>query len=158
MSEAPRSPAQDESSAQARRVRRTRPLTSTQVIFAAVVAIGLMLTINFSSRIVADRDLQEIRRTVIQEIDLLKREQATLIDQLAYAGSDAYVEDWARSDGKMVREGDILVRPIPSNTFVENTQITQQDVAFVSPETRAPDPVSWHLWWALFFDTPPPQF
>lgn len=140
------------------RNRRKRPLTSTQVTFAAILAIGLMLALNFSARIDADRDLQEIRRKVEQEIDLLRREQSSLIAELDYAASDAFVEAWARSEGKMVREGEVLVIPVPLTVA---TPVTDAETVAVSDFTDfADEPLddvdNWKLWWSLLFDVPPP--
>lgn len=138
-----------------RPARRLRQLSSTQVMFAVILAVGLMLAVNFSSRIVADRDLQQIQNKVLQEIDLLRREQSDLIDRLNFVQSDAYVETWARSEGKMVREGEVLVRPVPSTTLVEPTPVAQTAVPV---DTTLPEPENWQLWWALFFDSSPPDF
>lgn len=143
------------------RRRRGRQLTSTQVTFAAIVAIGLMLAVNFSTRIQADRDLQNIRARVVEEIEFLRREQAALIEELAYAGSDAYVEDWARSEGMMIREGEVLVILVP---VINQLQATQEPVFAeatdfdVPIETTRGQQSNWQLWWALFFDGAPPEF
>jgi cell division protein FtsB len=135
--------------------RRPRQLSSTQVMFAVILAVGLMLAVNFSSRILADRDLQAVQTKVLQDIDTLKREQARLIDRLNYVNSDAYVEAWARSEGKMIRAGEVLVLPIPSNTLQQTETITTSNVPV---QTTLPEPEHWELWWALFFDSPPPDF
>lgn len=140
-------------------VRRVQAVSGTQVMFAIIVAIALMLAINFSGRVSADRQLAEVYDKVIQEIDLLKREQADLIARLADAQSAAFVERWARSEGKMVRDGEVLVLPVP----VAQTQ-SETPNGFVVPEatgldiqTQAPPQENWQVWWALFFDSPPPQ-
>jgi cell division protein FtsB len=122
-------------------------------MFAVILAVGLMLAINFSSRILADRDLQQVQNSVRQEIELLKREQADLTEQLGYVQSDAYVENWARSEGKMIKEGEILIFPQPSSLTVSTTP-PPENLAQV--ETALPDQTPWVLWWQLFFDTPPP--
>jgi cell division protein FtsB len=133
-----------------------RQLSSTQVMFAVILAIGLMLAIQFSSRIQDERELTTIRDTINEEINLLRREQVGLIDQLAFVGSDAYVESWAHGEGRMVREGEVLVIPVPSTTTLQQTaQVIVPDIAAV--DTTLPKPETWEIWWALFFDTKPPQ-
>lgn len=134
-----------------------RQLSSTQVLFAVILTIALMLAIQFSSRIQDERELTKIQHTIEDEINLLRREQADLIDQLAYVESDAYVESWAHSEGRMVREGEVLVIPVPSSsTLQQNTQpAVSETIATV--DTTLPQPAKWEVWWALFFDTPPPQ-
>ena len=133
-----------------------RQLSSTQVLFAVILTVALMLAIQFSTRIQDERELTAIRDTVEDEIALLQREQADLLDQLAFVGSDAYVESWAHSEGRMVREGEVLLIPIPSTSTLQQTApVVQPDIAEV--DTTLPELPKWHVWWALFFDTAPPQ-
>ena len=134
-----------------------RQLSSTQVLFAVILTIALMLAIQFSSRIQDERELTTIRDTVDQEIELLRREQADLIDQLAFVESDAYVESWAHSEGRMVRNGEVLVIPVPSNITLQQETQTIVPEAVTAVDTTLPEPATWEVWWALFFDTTPPQ-
>lgn len=131
-----------------------RPLSSTQVMFAVILAVGLMLAVNFSSRIVADRSLREVQQKVLEEIDTLKQEQGQLLERLDYVKSDAYVEAWAHGEGKMVREGEVLVFPVPSTYATPVPVIASSDV---TAQTTLPRPENWQVWWALFFDSPPPN-
>lgn len=140
------------------RTRRLQRLSSTQVMFAIIVAIGLILALQFSSRISAERDLNRIRDTIQEEINLLQREQSDLIDQLAFVESDAYVEAWAHREGRMIREGEVLVIPIPSEaTLTQPTPAEDAEEQRVTIETTDPQPENWQLWWSLFFDAPPPS-
>jgi len=137
--------------------QRTRQLSGVQVMFAAILAIGLLLAINFSSRIAASQPLQEAYARVQAEIEALRREQAELIRQRDYVRSDAYVEKWARSEGKMVRPGEVLVIPLPVSAPAETPPTPSPDQMQVVVETAPPRPEPWKLWWALFFDSPPPS-
>ena len=134
---------------------RGSQLTSAQIMFAVILAVGLLLAINFSSRIIAGQPLQEAYHQAQSEVDELRAEQAALIARLDYVRSDPYVERWARSEGKMVREGEILVVPVPSGVVVENEPVV---VAEAPVQTAPPEPQSWTLWWSLFLDAPPPSF
>jgi len=82
----------------------------------------------------------------------LERQQSSLISELNYVKSDAYVETWARDEGKMILEGEVLVLPQPMNNTVE---AVATPVSFAAFETTPPEPENWELWWALFFDTAP---
>jgi len=137
--------------------QRTRQLSGVQVMFAAILAIGLLLAINFSSRITASQPLQEAYDRVQAEIGALRREQAELIRQRDYVRSDAYVENWARSEGKMVRPDEVLVIPLPDHAAAAPTPAPAPEQAQIEVETRPPRPEPWTLWWALFFDSAPPQ-
>ena len=69
--------------------------------------------------------------------------QAALHTQVAYASSDAAVEEWARVDGHYVRDGDLPVVPIP-----------QPGELPVEASTPVPTPTpmqNWQVWWELFF-------
>ena len=131
-----------------------RRFTTVQVIVAVILTLGLLLTLNFSSRIQLDRELQAIHAGVRSEIDALDREQAALVKQLSYVKSDAYVEYWARDEGKMARDGEVLILPQGIASPVETVKTKTPLVDVV---TTLPEPENWELWWALFFDSPPPS-
>ncbi len=135
--------------------RRPPLLNGTQVMFAVIVAIALMLAVNFSSRVTADRELRRVRDAVQNEIEQLRREQAELIDRLNFVQSDAFIEQWARSQGRMVREGEVLLVLFPM--MQADAQSAPEAVVFATPSPLATEtPPAWHSWWALFFDAPPP--
>lgn len=130
-----------------------RRLTSIQLMLAFALMIGLILTLNFSSRIKLDRDLGRIHNQFSAEIATLEAEQQDLVAQLGYVKSDAYVEYWARDEGKMIREGEVLIMP---KSGAETTAARASTVRLFEFETTAAEPENWELWWALFFDGPPP--
>ena len=132
-----------------------RRLTSMQVMMAVALAFGLILTLNFSSRITLDRDLGRIHARFAAEIEALLAEQKELIEELSYVKSAAYVEYWARDEGKMIREGEVLIMPKSDG---EGASTGQSTVRLVEFETTAPEAQNWELWWALFFDGAPPRF
>ena len=69
--------------------------------------------------------------------------QVALQTQLAYASSSSAVEEWARTDGHYVREGDLPVVPI-----------AQPGAAPVEMSTPIPEPTpmtNLQTWWDLFF-------
>ena len=137
--------------------KRTGQLSGMQVMFAAMLAIGLLLAINFSSRITAGQPLQEAYKRAQEEIELLRREQAELIQVRDFVQSDAYVEQWARDEGAMIREGDVLVYPVPAGgADAQPTPLPDQPT--IPLETTPPKPENWQVWWAMFFPGPPPNF
>jgi cell division protein FtsB len=134
---------------------RSGQLSSLQVMFAVVLAVGLLLTINFSSRIAAGRPLLDAYEAVKVEIEKLEADQKALLEERDYSLSDFYVENWARGRGKMIKPGDKLFIPVPSNTTAEATPVPIVLGEF-DPGTEQPE--NWELWWGLFFDAPPPEF
>ncbi len=135
--------------------RRTAQLSGLQIMFAAILAIGLILGLNFTSLIASGQPLQELHQQVNSEIERLQQDQAALIQERDFAESDAYVAQWARSEGKMVLPGEVLVVPVPSGVQVQAVPVAEPTVAI---ETRPPEPEPWQIWWAMFFDSAPPKF
>jgi hypothetical protein len=93
----------------------------------------------------------------LEELNLLKKHgavlgaqategvqtQSALQTQVAYAGSDQAVEDWARSEGHMVQPEDQPVVPVG-----------QPGIAPIQQPTPVPVPTAmpnWQVWWHLFF-------
>ncbi len=128
-------------------------VTGVQLMLGMGLAIGLIFALNFSSRISLDRSLAQIHRQFSDEIDQLLAQQEALNAELNYVKSDVYVEFWARDEGKMIREGEVLIFPQSLGAAAAPPQSTVELVAF---ETTVPQPQNWEIWWALFFDGPPP--
>jgi hypothetical protein len=133
---------------------RYNGLTGVQIMFAAIIAIGLILAINFSSRITSSRPLNEFYQSVESEILALRQEQATLIAEKDYAESPAFVQQWARGDGKMIRPGEVLVIPLSAGLAPTPTPVLP---VFNDVQTSPSGPENWQLWWSLMFDSPPPD-
>lgn len=133
-------------------------LSGVQITFAMVIAFGLILVINFSSRIAAGQPLMEKYEDVQAEVERLRVEQATLVAVRDYSQSDAYVEQWARSEGKMIRDGEVLIVPVPAGAPPVSAEPTPAPMPTVPVQTTDPEPENWMVWWSLFFDDPPPSW
>ena len=144
------------------RTRRSVPrINGFQVVFAIILAAGLTLAINFSTRISAGRPLRDAHRQVVIEIELLREAQARLITERDHARSDAFVQRWARDEGKMVRAGEHLVIPVPTGNTLYVAPVTVNEASaagFAEVQTLPRRPPNWMLWWSLFFDHPAPDF
>ncbi len=132
----------------------TGQFSGIQVMFAGILAIGLFLAIDFSGRITASQPLMQAYERVQDEITALRDEQAGLIRERDYVRSDAYVAQWARSEGRMILPGEMLVIPVPSGVEAAATPAPIVPVIPIEPASQTPD--HWLLWWSLFFDSPPP--
>ncbi|NDJ86313.1 MAG: hypothetical protein GYB66_10535 [Chloroflexi bacterium] len=140
-----------------RRRSRRQQITGMQVVFATILAIGLLLTINFSARIRRGQAYDDIKREVEGTIAALEAENLDLREEYDFAQSEAAVAQWAHREGKMVREGEILVIPIPG--YQPTISADAPSTPTPSPPQRGPDEdevPTWHLWWSLFFDSDPP--
>ena len=125
-------------------------LTNWQIILLALVVVGGRLVFDFSNRIIEGQEKITEELQLRAEIERLRAEQRELEAQKAYYSSPAFVEAWAHSEGKMVRDGEVIVvplyeRPTPSPPVASGRQ------------PKPSDPVSpWRIWWSLFFDGSPP--
>ena len=144
-------PASPDPDVTAGRVPRLRPLplSNRQIIALVFLIVGFRLLIDFGQRIVEGQQKVAQQRALEAEISALKEEQRALEAAKAYYSSPSYIEAWAHSEGKMVREGERLVIPLYDEPPPAGGP-TAVDV-----QEAAPMPV-WQVWWSLFFDTSPP--
>ncbi|MFQ3537110.1 MAG: septum formation initiator family protein [Aggregatilineales bacterium] len=132
-----------------------RPIASMQIAFGSILAISLLLAINFSGRIAAGRQLNAQRQELLYNIETLQARATALRTELNFYASDAFIEEWARREGKMIKPGEVLVVPVPPLTTP-----TPIRTATPLPEAvirRESAPSNFELWWQLFFDSPPPR-
>ena len=111
------------------------------VIIGIIMLVFVVLEFN--------RRLEELN-TLNRQYELMQGQatqslqtQAALSTQVAYAGSDAAVEEWARVDGHYVRDGDLPVVPIP--------QPGQPPIEASTPVPTPTPMEKWEVWWQLFF-------
>jgi cell division protein FtsB len=88
-------------------------VSSMQIVFGSILAISLLLAINFSGRIAAGRRIEADRDSLLRNISTLQARATALRSELDYVDSDAFVEKWARKEGRMVKGDEVLVVPVP---------------------------------------------
>lgn len=112
------------------------------LIFAGIIVLILMI-VDFNRRV-------EILNTLNKQA-VVRREQATqavqtqlaLQTQVAFASSTEAVDEWARTEGHYVQDGDHPVVPVG--------QPGSEPIVSTGP-TPVPTPVpNWQVWWDLFF-------
>jgi len=108
----------------------------------AVIAL-FFLVMDFNNRVSELLRLNADRDAIATRVANLQATEQGLKDQIFYATSDRAVEEWARSQGHMVREGDVPIVPIAPKNITPEPKITPQPT---------PQPVqNWQVWEALFF-------
>jgi hypothetical protein len=120
------------------------PINLRRVAVFLGIFILILLVIEFNTRLEELNRLNdqrnEIRTIATQSIQT----QMALQTQVAYAGSTAAVDEWARTEGHYVLEGDQPVIPVGqpgSEPVIINTPIP------------LPTPMqNWEVWWNLFFE------
>lgn len=111
------------------------------------VMIGILalvfIVLEFNRRLeelnMLNRQNQLVQAQATQAVET----QMALQTQVAYAGSNASVEEWARTDGHYIKDGDLPVVPLGqpgSPPIVANT-----------PTPVPTQPANWEVWWDLFF-------
>lgn len=109
----------------------------------AGVAILVLIVIEFNARLDELNRLTDDAQIYRVQATQMAQTQIALQTQVAYAGSDAAAEQFAREEGHMILNGEIPVAPVGDNSGT-----------VISTPTPAPaptPPANWQVWWNLFF-------
>ncbi|MBI3160901.1 MAG: hypothetical protein HYZ23_00245 [Chloroflexi bacterium] len=108
------------------------------------IFILIMVVIEFNTR------LEELNRLSGQRDEMriaatqVMQTQIALHTQVAYANSTEAVDEWARTEGHYVKDGEQAVIPVG--------QPGSEPVVAATP-IPAPTPMqNWEVWWNLFFN------
>lgn len=119
------------------------PINPRRVAAFVGILVLILMVIDFNARL-EELDLLKKRAVAIStQATQAVQTQMALETQVAYAGSDQAVQDWARGEGHYVQPGDQPVVPVgqAGATPVEATE-----------PTPIPTPMAnWQIWWNLFF-------
>jgi len=118
-------------------------LTDKRVIVVAVVAILVLLFMNFNQRMILLSRLRSQEKTLTVEFADLEATKFILETKVAGADSDEAVEEWAREEAGMVQDGDVPIVILPPSTPLlptPNSAITTTDQVEY-----------WEIWRELFF-------
>jgi hypothetical protein len=131
------------------------PLVSgTQFAAIVVLTITLFLIIDLGRRTTAGYYVSQAEKQLKADIRAELAIKQVLLDRLEYVKTDAFVEQWAREQARMVRPGDRpLILVTPATPPGEPSIIQPTTVA----STAEPEP-NWHHWWRLFFNSEPGMF
>ena len=107
------------------------------------IALLVLTVIEFNSRLQELYRLTDEAATHRAQATQVMQTQVALEAQVAYATSDAAVEDYARDDNHMILDGDIPAVPFGKGN--------SETLATPTP-TPTPTPMpTWQVWWNLFF-------
>jgi hypothetical protein len=111
-------------------------------IFAGIFIL-ILFVIEFNSRLEELNRLNDQRNQVRVLATQAMQTQMALQTRVAYAESDAAVEEWARSEGHYLQDGDQPVIPVGQ---------PGSEPVVVSTPIPSPTPMqNWEIWWNLFF-------
>ena len=119
------------------------PINPRRVIVFAGILILMLMVIDFNARLEELNLLRRHEQVVSTQATQVVQTQVALQTQVAYAGSDQAVQDWARGEGHYVQPGDQLVIPVG-----EGGTPPVQAASTALPPTSIPN---WRIWWNLFF-------
>ena len=108
---------------------------------ALALIVGILILGDLNQRMADARRLERDARALQTEVAGMEAQAARLATQVAQATSESLVEEWARREGRMVREGEHLIVPLPP------TGSAAAPAARTTP--FAPPPSNWQVWWAL---------
>ena len=119
------------------------PFNMRRVAVFAGIIILILIMVELNSRLEElnrlNDQLDQVRVAATQSVQT----QAALQTQLAYAGSNQAVEEWARTEGHYMQEGDQPVVPVGQ---------PGSDPIVITTPTPIPTPMqNWQVWWGLFF-------
>jgi hypothetical protein len=119
------------------------PFNMRRVAVFAGIIILILIMVELNSRLEElnrlNDQLDQVRVAATQSVQT----QVALQTQLAYAGSNQAVEEWARTEGHYMQEGDQPVVPVGQ---------PGSDPIVITTPTPVPTPMqNWQVWWGLFF-------
>jgi hypothetical protein len=118
-----------------------------KIVFLLGVILAVVLLLDLSNRMEQLDRLATQLDVVASEATAVMETQVGLMTQVAYATSDAAVEQWAYEDGKWVRDGENLVEIVPEGQAEATPEPTVEVTATKQPH--------WRVWWELFFGDKP---
>lgn len=120
------------------------PINVRRVAAFAGVFVLILFIIEFNSRLEELNHLNEQRDEVRALATQAMQTQVSLQTQVAYAASTEAVEEWARTQGHYMQEGDQPVIPVG----VPGSEPAIASTPIPTPTTMQ----NWEIWWTLFFD------
>ena len=119
------------------------PINPRRVVVFAGILVLMLMVIDFNARLEELNLLHKHEDVISVQATRAIQTQVALQTQVAYAGSDQAVQDWARSEGHYVQPGDQLVVPVAEPGGTPS-----------APQSPTPVPTpapNWQVWWNLFF-------
>jgi hypothetical protein len=119
------------------------PINVRRVAAMIGILVLVFIVLEFNRRLEELNMLNEQSELVQAQATQAIQTQLALQTQVAYAGSDASVEEWARTDGHYIQDGDLPVVPLgqPGSAPIEAS----------TPTPIPTQPSNWEVWWSLFF-------
>ena len=123
---------------------KVRWITKKQIWIIAIILLIVALLIDLNTRLSTLQFLTDQKMTLESDVSNLKATLEIVSEKVDYANSDTAVEEWARQQGMMMKEGDHVLIPLPvSETAIEPT---------AAPTIQPTQVENWQVWQKLIFD------
>lgn len=109
----------------------------------ALVILSVLILGDLNRRMADARRLEREGTQLESEVARLEAENDRLAYQIEHSDDDELVEAWARSEAKLVQEGERLIVPLPG-TVAEADAGTGDEQGFEIP-------TNWQVWLELLF-------
>ena len=119
------------------------PISVRRIVVMIGIFALVFVVLEFNRRLEELNMLNKQHEVVMTQATQAVQTQLALQTQVAYAGSTAAVEEWARTDGHYIRDGDLPVVPIG--------QPGEAPIQANTPTPAPTQPAKWEVWWNLFF-------
>jgi cell division protein FtsB len=119
------------------------PINVRRVLVMIGILTLVFIVLEFNRRLEELNMLNRQNQVIQTQATQAVQTQLALQTQVAYAGSDAAVEEWARMDGHYIQDGDLPVVPVG--------QAGAAPIAASTPTPIPTQPANWEEWWHLFF-------
>jgi hypothetical protein len=119
------------------------PINVRRVAALIGILVLVFIVLEFNRRLEELNMLNAQSRLVQTHATQAVQTQLALQTQVAYASSDTAVEEWARTDGHYIQDGDLPVVPLgePGATPIDAS----------TPTPVPTQPSNLDVWWDLFF-------
>lgn len=138
-------------------------VTSLQFLVIILITIALAVVLDFGHRAAANAELKKEVRRLERQVATQEAKHRALEIQREWVKTDGYVEEWARTEGVMVLEGEIPIVPIPDGQVSPSksfTPVPSSDSNQTPPGGTGETSSHWQEWWTFFFgpdDNPIPE-
>ena len=109
-----------------------------------LILLAVYLIIDLNTRLSTLSFLENQEFTLQADVVNLQGTLDTVNDRINYAGSDTAVEEWARQQGLMRKEGDHVIIPLPGDYSTMTTTPFPEIIVTPAP--------NWEIWRSLIFD------
>ena len=123
-------------------INRSRVATLVAII-AVIATVGIIVW-GFAKQLALARQMRDEENRLAQAVATERARHTELVAQLEYVQSDAYVEEWARTEARMAKPGEVIVVPVDE----------AEEEPTAETEPSPPEPESQPFWaelWELVF-------